>query len=43
MLLTQKLLFAQRVNQCHLVKPQELSLGLEDKYICRKLHEHVGT
>ena len=31
------------LNQCHLVTLGERSLGLKGKYICRKLHEHVGT
>ena len=30
-------------NQCHVIKLVEISLGLKGNYICRKLHEHVGT
>ena len=30
-------------RQCHLLKLEKLTLGLKCKYICRKLHEHVGT
>ena len=31
------------LNQCHLLKLEKLTLGLKCKYICRKLHESLGT
>ena len=35
--------YSSPVNQCHLLKLETLAFGLKSKYICRKLHESLGT